>query len=233
MSRLFITSREIQLINDLTKEFVKDIVGQYIIYYPVSTMKTNVDIIYEEAIEKIFNNPIKIDALVGQVERENNFDKFGIYQNSGKVEVLVQSRDLLDKNLHINIGDYFVYGATTFEIMNSTNTKNIFGQEDYDLSYIIRGDAVSATQFDINVFNKLWEDARLFKDKSGNKVFEQQRGLSETDNNGSTGDVRQLRDRLGDQMAPIALSEGPRKIVPDNFEEPTILPEDGNSFYNE
>lgn len=233
MARLFITSREIQLINDLTKEFTKDVVGQYIIYYPVSTMKSNVDIIYEEAVEKIFNNPIKLDALVGQVERENAFDKFGVYQNSGKVEVLLQARDLLDKNLSVNIGDYFVYGSFTYEIMNVTRTKNIFGQEDYALSYVVNGDAVSATQFDINVFNKLWDDARQFRDKLGNKTFEQQRGLPETDVNGATGDVRQVRERLGDEMAPIALSEGPRKVVPDNVEQPEVLPEDGNSFYNE
>ena len=59
MSRLFITSREIQFINDITKEVVKDVIGQQIIYYPISTMKTQVHPVYEEAIEKIFENPIR------------------------------------------------------------------------------------------------------------------------------------------------------------------------------
>ena len=196
-------------------------------------MKTNVDQIYEEAIEKIFNNPIKLDALVGQVERENSFDKFGIYQTSGKVEAFVQSRDLIDKNISLNIGDFFVYGQYTYEILNVVEVNNIFGQEDYSLSYVVTGNMVSSTQFDINVFNKLWSDAKDFKDKLGNKTFEQQRGITETTVNGETGDVRQVRERLGDQMAPIALSEGPRKIAPDNIEDTQVLPEDGNSFYNE
>jgi hypothetical protein len=234
MSRLFITSREMQLINDLTKEFIKDCVGQYIVYYPVSYMKTNVDIVYQEAAEKIFNNPIKLDALVGQVERENQFDSFSISQKSGKVEVFVQTRDLIDKNISLSIGDYFVYGEHTFEILNVVETKNIFGQEDYSVAYTITGEMSFASQFDINVFNHLWQDAQKFKDKRGNKTFEQQRGLSETDNNGSTGDIRQVRQRLGEEMAPIALGEGPRKIEPDNvINDTTIAPEEGNSFYNE
>ena len=234
MSRLFVTSREMQLINDLTKEFVKDVVGQYIVYYPVSYMKTNVDVVYQEAAEKIFNNPIKLDALVGQVERENQFDNFSISQKSGKLEVFVQTRDLIDKNISLSIGDYFVYGEHTFEILNVVETKNIFGQEDYSVAYVITAEMSFASQFDINVFNHLWQDAQRFKDKRGNKTFEQQRGLSETDNNGSTGDIRQVRQRLGDEMAPIALGEGPRKIETDNAINDTLIaPEEGNSFYNE
>lgn len=221
------------MINDITKEFIKDVVGQYIIYYPVSVMKTNVDLVYDEAVDKIFNNPIKVDALVGQAQRENAFDKFGVYQSSAKIEVYIQSRDLLDKGISINIGDFFVYGPNTFEIIDSVEAKNIYGQEDYSLSYIITAQMVSATQFDINVFNKIWEDAREFKDKLGNKTFEQQRGLPETDLNGATADHRQIRQRLGDEMAPIALGEGPRKVTPDNIDNPAVDPEDGNSFYNE
>ena len=35
MARLFITSREIDLISDLTKEIIKDVVGQKVYYYRV------------------------------------------------------------------------------------------------------------------------------------------------------------------------------------------------------
>lgn len=238
MSRLFITEREQQFINDLTKEFVKDVVGQYIVYYPVSTMKTNVDVIYDEAVEKIFNNPIKIDALVGQVERENTFDKFGVYQNKGSLEVFIQYRDLLDKNLSLSIGDFFVYGNHTYEVQDLIQQKNIFGQEDHYVNWLIKANMVMASQFDINVFNKLIADSRFFKDKLGNKSFEQQRGLAETEAQGETGDVRQIRERLGEQMVPIALNEGPRKVIPDSQQsvlerDASIKAEEGNSFYDE
>ena len=66
MSKLFITSREIAFINDITKEVIKDIIGQYIFYYPISTLKTQIHPIYEEAVDKIFENPIKFEVLAGQ-----------------------------------------------------------------------------------------------------------------------------------------------------------------------
>ena len=59
MARLFITPREINFINDIGKEIVKDVVGQKIYYFPISKIKTRVHDIYEEAPEKVFENPIK------------------------------------------------------------------------------------------------------------------------------------------------------------------------------
>jgi hypothetical protein len=41
MARLFIGQKEIQFVNDLTKEWVKDVVGQVIHYFPISTISSN------------------------------------------------------------------------------------------------------------------------------------------------------------------------------------------------
>ena len=60
MARLFISPREINFINDLAKELVKDIAGQKIYYFPISEVKSRVHDIYEEAIDKIFDDPIDI-----------------------------------------------------------------------------------------------------------------------------------------------------------------------------
>ena len=59
MARLFITARELDLISDITKEFVKDVVGQCVFYYPIRSDVTSIHDIYEESIEKIFDNPIQ------------------------------------------------------------------------------------------------------------------------------------------------------------------------------
>ena len=40
MARFFITQREINFINDIAKEVVKDVVGQKIYYFPISETKT-------------------------------------------------------------------------------------------------------------------------------------------------------------------------------------------------
>ena len=127
MSRLFITSREIQFINDITKEVIKDIIGQQIIYYPISTMKTQVHPVYEEAIEKIFENPIRLDVLAAQPNWETKWNQFGNEQTN-KFELFVQARDLLDKGYNINEGDFFLYGDQLYELTTFVPINNIYGQ---------------------------------------------------------------------------------------------------------
>ena len=77
MARLFVTSREIDLISDLTKEIHKDIIGQVIYYYPVREDVTEVHDVYEEAIDKVFDPPIEIDARVEWSAQEISTDRFG------------------------------------------------------------------------------------------------------------------------------------------------------------
>ena len=70
MSRLFITHREINFINDVVKELVKDIVGQKIYMYPISVLKSRVHDVYLEAPDKIYDNPIELDVLVDSPTNE-------------------------------------------------------------------------------------------------------------------------------------------------------------------
>ena len=64
MPRLFMTPREINFINDLGKELVKDVIGQKIYYFQISEIKSRVHDVYEESPDKVFENPIEIDCLV-------------------------------------------------------------------------------------------------------------------------------------------------------------------------
>lgn len=212
---------------------MKDINGQFIYYYSVSPLLTQIHDVYDEAIEKIFNLPIKLDCLVGQPEREQPVNKWGI-ETAAKVEVLIQARDLIDKEIELVTGDFFIYGEEVFEVLNVIQIGDIFGQAEYNVYWKMTAKSVRSGRFDIDTFKKLLEDKKSFKDSNVNKTFEQQRGLPETDNNGATGDVRQVRERLKENMADIALNEGPR-VVKTNDEDvsDTTGEESSNSFYNE
>ena len=63
MGRFFITPREINFINDIAKEIVKDVIGQKIYYFPISEIKSKVHDVYEESPDKVFENPIEIDCF--------------------------------------------------------------------------------------------------------------------------------------------------------------------------
>ena len=115
MARLFITPRELNYISDITKEIIKDVIGQKIIYYPVSEIKTKTHEVYNEALKKIFDNPIIIDALVSnEFQTTTKIDKFGI-DAQYQIEVYLQYRDLVDKGININIGDFFSFSDIPFE----------------------------------------------------------------------------------------------------------------------
>ena len=226
MSRLFITSREIQFINDITKEVIKDIIGQYIFYYPISTLKTQIHPIYEEAVDKIFENPIKLEVLAGQPSWEVKTNQFGFEQQQ-KLELNVQIRDLLDKGFTLSEGDYFIYGDLPFEIVSVLQVNNIYGQVDHELGYKISGRLARKSEFDANFYKKqIHENNKNFADADIQKVFEQQRGLDTNSVDGLTGDVRQIRERLSEDMAPIALGEGPRKVDVDEPQRSTKFYED-------
>lgn len=236
MSRLFITAREQQFISDITKEFVKDVVGQYVIYYPISTLLTNIHPVYEEAVEKIYENPFKLDVLAGQPNRETTWGSFGGDVHS-KIEVLVQAKDLIDKGIELSAGDFFVFGNDVYECETVTNTENIYGQPEYDRAIKLTGRLARAGQFNVDDFKQLLEQNKSFAEGQTQKKFVQQRGLSENEE-GVTNDKREIRERLGDNMADIALGEGPRKV---DVEKDNKLgkprdkaqPPKSNNFYDE
>jgi hypothetical protein len=77
MARLFITPREIQFINDLTKEYLKDTVGQKIYYFAISTKKTQIHEVYEEAAVPLLYSLIFSGAQIIDASKmyESIFDR--------------------------------------------------------------------------------------------------------------------------------------------------------------
>jgi len=238
MARLFITPKEIQLINDWTKELVKDVVGQKIYYYGVSTKKTKVHSVYDEAQVKVFENPITLPVLAGQPKWETKHNAFCMEQTTS-IEVYIQGRELIDKKVMLSEGDFFTYGDAVYEVVSFLQMNNIYGQEEYGVSYKLMGRLARPGQFDPKVFFRPQKDGVDYTTSQGQHFFTQQRGLQENEE-GSTGDFRQVRDRLGDDMAPIALGDGPRTVDmtdPENKEKTSSFNNDPlppkKGFYDE
>jgi len=228
MARLFIGQREVQFINDLTKEFIKDVAGQFINYFPVSTIKSSVHKIYNESLQKIFENPIMIPALVGMPEYSSKTTNFGP-DIEAKVEVLIQYKDLQDKGIILSEGDFFSYDDILYEVLTFTNAgKNIFGLAEYNVSWKITARSARLNQIDVpNIPNP-----RLAPDDI-ERVYEQQRGLPITNDGDPTGDVREMRERLGHDMAPIALGTGQRRVEPNVDDGGDFIEGETQSFNND
>lgn len=231
MARLFIGQREVQFINDLTKEFVKDVVGQTIQYFPVSSIKSQVHKVYNESINKIFENPIRIPALVGMPEYSNKTTGFGP-DIEAKIEVLFQFRDLQDLKVQLSEGDFFSYDDILYEVLTVVNAgKNIFGLAEYNVSWKITGRSARISQFDPNNLPYPRESPEEVQ-----RVFEQQRGLPELSTGEKTNDIREMRDRLNKDMAPVALGTGAKKVEPNNDDDRNgdfIEGDNASSFNND
>ena len=214
MARLFIGQREIDFITDLTKEFIKDVVGQVIHYYPISSIKSSVHSVYNEAVNKIFENPIIIPALVSPPEFSSKTTSFGP-DLEAKIEVLLHYTDLQDKHVTLSEGDLFSYDDTMYEVQTLVNSeKNVFGLAEHNVAWKVTGRTARVSMGTVPSLN-----LPRTAPEGTQKVFEQQRGLPITSEGENTEDVRHMRERLGDQMAPIALGTGAKKVEPVNDDD--------------
>ena len=220
MSRLFITEREINYINDIAKELIKDVVGQKIYYFSISNIKSQVHDVYEESPDKIFEKPIEIDALVKYSPQDVRTNRFGS-EEYYSIECYLQSRDLLNKGITVHEGDFFSYGETFFEVIKSPGTDVIFGQIEHKTYITITGKQSRKGQFLSKVFgptSEAYSDADAVQN-----TFVQQRGF-EKNRLGATGDVRDLQ-KNGVLDAPLT---GPAEVSPAGDPESV-----GSSFYDE
>jgi hypothetical protein len=219
MARLFITPREMNFISDITKECISDVVGQFIVYYPISEQKTQTHDVYNESAEKIFDNPIKIPALVDMPVQKNTTGKIGFEQN-WTLEAYVQHRDMIDKGIQIAVGDFFTYGAIAYEIVGVNFIRNIYGQTEHVDGIKLVGQNSRESQFKLTkIVGPTYED---YSDKDAvQQTFVQSRGFAEN-SEGPTGDVRDLRKVIGEPISGPA--EVSKKGDPGDV---------GSAFYDE
>jgi hypothetical protein len=204
MSRLFITQRELNFIADITKECVKDVIGQRIFYYPISETKTRTHELYNEGVEKVYDHPIEIEALVDMPANETSTNLFGP-ERLNKLDVFVQHRDMVDRGINVSIGDFLRYGETIYEIAKVIFMRNIYGQVEQ-----IDGVKLVCTQARQGQFTapQVGPTDIAFSDKDAvQREFVQKRGLDKVDDK-PTGDVRKLQEN-GVLDKPIS---GPARV---------------------
>ena len=147
MSRLVLTQREMNFISDTTKELIKDVVGLKIYYYPINEAKTQTQGPYNEALKKVFDNPIALDCLVDtNFQTDTVTNQFGI-DSQFKIEVYLQHRDLVDKNISLSIGDFFSFSDVFYEVAEKVFMRNIYGMPEHKDGVKLIGTKAREEQF--------------------------------------------------------------------------------------
>ena len=128
---LFTGKKEKDLVKQVNDEVAERVIGQTVIYYPISIEHTDYHPIYGEAVHKTFLNPIRVHALVEWQGFETQTTNLGVDRLS-KITVHFHKRRLTeDQNLFVREGDFVLYGKKFYEITTLNEPKQIFGQIDH------------------------------------------------------------------------------------------------------
>ena len=128
---LFLGKKERDLVKQVNDELIERVIGQQILYYPISIEDTDFHPIYGEAIHKNFLNPIRVYALVEWQGYETETTNLGVDRKS-KITVHFHKRRLKeDQNLFVREVDFVQYGDSYYEIVTLNEPKQLFGQIDH------------------------------------------------------------------------------------------------------
>lgn len=128
---LFLGEKERNLVKQVNDEIIERVIGQTVVYYPISREHTNYHKIYGESVQKTFLAPIRVNALVEWEGSKTNTEVFGIDRVTSIVIKFHRRRLIEDQDLYVREGDFVLYGDTFYEIVTLNESKRLFGQIDH------------------------------------------------------------------------------------------------------
>jgi len=147
---LFVGKKEKDLVKQVNDEIIERVVGQTILYFPISLEHTNFHDLYGEAINKTFLNPVRVYAMVKYQSQTTTTTPFGV-DRVEKISVGFHKRRLTeDQDLFVREGDFIQYGEQFYEILTLEEPKWLFGQ--VESSFEIAAQCVRARKglFEVN-----------------------------------------------------------------------------------
>jgi len=125
---LFFNKKERDLVKQVNDELIERVIGQTVLYYPISNVHTNFHPLYAEAIEKNFLPPIRVYALVAWEDPGTTSTLYGV-DHITTITVHFHKRRLTeDQDLYVREGDFVLYGDNYYEITTLSQPKELFGQ---------------------------------------------------------------------------------------------------------
>jgi hypothetical protein len=130
---LFGGARDISMFRKINRELLGDIITQQVAIYKYVLDQTKVNMYGESAGGKFFDGPILLNALITVNDNTSPTSEFGV-DFDWSIKVAFLRDDLVDTNVHPEVGDVILYQESYFEIDN-TNTKQYFAGKDPDYPY--------------------------------------------------------------------------------------------------
>lgn len=166
---MFLGEKERDLVKQVNDEIIERVVGQTILYFPISYVHTNFHPVYGEAIEKNFLPPVRVHALVKFEGVETVTDTYGLDKKT-KITVNFHRRRLTqDQNLFVREGDFVFYGGRFYEIVTANIPRQLFGQAEHRFEIISQCVSARKGLFEypaeidevLEIFRELNEDGQV------------------------------------------------------------------------
>jgi hypothetical protein len=125
---LFLGKKERDLVKQINDELIERVIGQQILYYPISLEHTNFHSLYGEAMEKTFLPPVRVYALVAWEGIKTQTDHYGLDKTTSITINFHKKRLTEDQDLYVREGDFVLYGDLYYEIISLDEPKQLFGQ---------------------------------------------------------------------------------------------------------
>jgi hypothetical protein len=130
---LFTGQKEKDLVKQVNDELIERVIGQAVVYYPISLEHTNFHPLYGEALNKTFLPPVHIHALVEWEGYKTTTNNFGVDRRPSIIVHFHKRRLTEDQDLYVREGDFLFYDDAYFEIVTLLEPKRLFGDAKYKM----------------------------------------------------------------------------------------------------
>jgi len=130
---LFGSRRDINLMTKISRELIKDIVEQEILYHKLSLEDTAVNL-YGESLSKSYFNSVKLNCLITRGDQVIDIDEFGPDLGREASFAFIR-RDLVDVSVVPEVGDIVQWHRDFYEVDLVRENQLFFGRDNnYNLA---------------------------------------------------------------------------------------------------
>jgi len=130
---LFGSNRDFDLLVNINRELLKDIVEQEVLYQKLSIADSEINL-YGESMQKSYFNAIKLNCMITRGDQVIDIDEFG--PNLGReASFAFVRRDLVDIDLVAEVGDIVEWNDDFYEVDTVRENQLFFGKNNnYNVS---------------------------------------------------------------------------------------------------
>jgi len=124
---LFGGSRDVSLFRYVNRELLGNIITQQCALYKFSLEQTTVNMYGEASESKFLEGPYLFNSLITVDDNTSPVNEFGVDFGWGITVVFLRD-DLVEADVHPEVGDIILYQESYFEIDNTTETQYFAGK---------------------------------------------------------------------------------------------------------